>query len=330
MIKKGMVVKVLIVFLMILFLAIASPLIVFGSTGNYCRRQTEFKCECEVKESSELCTEVSEEEITEVYTEVKEETTVSHTEEDEETTVSYTEVEEETTEPVTEASELKKIQKSTNAKETTKTKESTKNLVFKPKAETEENETFTEMYISTDMASVHLTEKGEIVSKTLTLGEKVTVLSKPDSKGWVKISKNGVEGVIKSSNIMSEKDYLQKYQYLLAQILYSEAGGVSMYEMELVGEVVLNRLVTTYHEFANLHTLMDVLSQDGQYPETLAKIRSGIKPSDDAMKVAKSLLLTMSNDKLSNDCFWQTGFYPTWNVTVVLETSSHYYATLKK
>ena len=202
-------------------------------------------------------------------------------------------------------------------------------LSFVSSALLEENENWTEMYVRRDIVNVYMEDNEDAFYGTLTLGEMVEVSSEAVADGWVKIRKAGEEGYVKSSDVSTLEEFLQEYQYLLAQIIYCEAGGVSKAEMELVGEVVLNRLVTTYWEFDELHTLMEVLEQHNQYSETLGKIRNGLVPSEDAMEVAKELLLGMDNDRLPDDCYWQTGFYPTWNVTVILETESHYYSVPK-
>lgn len=188
-------------------------------------------------------------------------------------------------------------------------------------------EEWTEFFVAKDITEMYLAE-GEVYDM-LTLGQRVEVSSlEANLEGCVKVRVNGVEGYIKESDLMKEEDFLAKYQYLLAQILYCEAGGVGKEEMELVGEVVLNRLVTTYWEFAKLHTLWDVLNQANQYPDTLRKIEGEIEPSEAAMEVAKELLLGMNEDKLPDNCFWQTGFYPTWNVRVIKQTEHHYYSVV--
>ena len=126
----------------------------------------------------------------------------------------------------------------------------------------------------------------------------------------------------------SKSKYTDKEIYLFAQILYCEAGGANKAEMARVGQVVLNRLNTDYWEFKNCDTFYDVLVQENQYPETLAKIRNGIIPSKDAMAVAKGLIKGTIDSGLSEDVLWQTGFIPTWNVKVVYESQWHYYSVL--
>lgn len=134
----------------------------------------------------------------------------------------------------------------------------------------------------------------------------------------------------------SHKNYSNYEVQLLAEIIYCEASGTSRDEMAKVGQVILNRRDTTYWEFANCKTIYDVVSQKGQYPETLAKINNGIKLSnsidkaemDKAMEVAEGLLSGTINSGLSKDVLWQTGFEPSWDVIVVCQTNWHYYSVL--
>lgn len=137
--------------------------------------------------------------------------------------------------------------------------------------------------------------------------------------------------VAATPNLRAEagRKYSDADVYLLAQILYCEAGGVSRAEMARVGKVVLNRVNTDYHEFANCNTINQVLRQPGQYPETVAKIDNGIKPSQDALEVAEGLLSgTIQVSELSEDVLWQTGFVPDWQVRVVYQSGCHYYSVL--
>ena len=110
-------------------------------------------------------------------------------------------------------------------------------------------------------------------------------------------------------------------EYLLAQIIYCEAGGESEMEMWVTGSVVLNRARTDYPQFAAVDTIIDVLYQgDGtsnqQYSRiTINKIESGIVPSGTAQEIARNLI----SGKLKcvdEDVLYQTHVYPTWGVEV--------------
>ena len=186
--------------------------------------------------------------------------------------------------------------------------------------ETEEKnvEEWVDMHICVDVATIYESPDGEILEEGY-FTTKVKVSSEECKDGWRKIrfAEDRV-GYIKTENLMSANQMLDNFRYLFAQILYAEAGGVSMDEMRLVGEVVLNRLTTDYWEFEPYCTsLWGVLSQSGQYPDTLRKIRNGLVPSEDALEVARALLLDEYESLLPDDCLWQTGFYPSWNVEVV-------------
>ena len=126
--------------------------------------------------------------------------------------------------------------------------------------------------------------------------------------------------------------YSEEDIYLFAQILYCEAGGESKEEMARVGQVVLNRINTDYWEFEDVNTFYEVVTQKGQYPETWAKIRRGIKPSEDAIEVAEGLVNGTIDSGLGEDVYWQTGFVPDWNARVILKTRCdngyHYYSVL--
>lgn len=186
--------------------------------------------------------------------------------------------------------------------------------------ETEEKnvEEWVDMHICVDVATIYESPDGEILEEGY-FTTKVKVSSEECKDGWCKIrfAEDRV-GYIKAENLMSANQMLDNFRYLFAQILYAEAGGVSKGEMRLVGEVVLNRLTTDYWEFEPYCTsLWGVLSQSGQYPDTLRKIRNGLVPSEDALEVARALLLDEYESLLPDDCLWQTGFYPSWNVEVV-------------
>jgi len=130
----------------------------------------------------------------------------------------------------------------------------------------------------------------------------------------------------------SGSEYTDEEIYLFAQILYCEAGGESKEEMARVGQVVLNRMNTDYWEFEDVNTFYEVVTQKGQYPETWAKIKNGIVPSEDAIEVAEGLVNGTVDSGLGEDVYWQTGFVPDWNARVILKTKCdngyHYYSVL--
>ena len=184
--------------------------------------------------------------------------------------------------------------------------------------EAENAEEWVDMHICVDVATIYESPDGDVLEEGY-FTTKVEVSSEECKDGWCKIrfAEDRV-GYIKAENLMSANQMLDNFRYLFAQILYAEAGGVSMGEMRLVGEVVLNRLTTDYWEFEPYCTsLWGVLSQSGQYPDTLRKIRNGLVPSEDALEVARALLLDEYESLLPDDCLWQTGFYPSWNVEIV-------------
>lgn len=123
-----------------------------------------------------------------------------------------------------------------------------------------------------------------------------------------------------------QKAYSDSELYLLAQVLYAEAGGCGKEEMARVGQVVLNRINTDYWEFADNDSVIEVISKDNEYPETLSRIRNGLEPSRDSLQVAEGLLNGEIDSGLSEDVYWQTGFEPSWNVRVVYQSQWHYYA----
>lgn len=107
--------------------------------------------------------------------------------------------------------------------------------------------------------------------------------------------------------------------YLLAQILYCEAGGQGKAEMSYVGSVVINRACTDYHDFQSVDTIREVLYQGygtsaQQYAEeTIDKIEDGIEPSDDAMEVAEGLI-DGTIDCLDEEILFQMeDWMPTWD-----------------
>lgn len=121
-------------------------------------------------------------------------------------------------------------------------------------------------------------------------------------------------------------NYTQSDLYLLAQILYAEAGGCGESEMAKVGQVVLNRMNTNYWEFAHCNTIYEVLCQENGYPTTLRKINNGIKPSKLALQVAEGLLSGILDSGLDDNVFWQTKEIPSWDASVVEHTGWHYYS----
>lgn len=137
-----------------------------------------------------------------------------------------------------------------------------------------------------------------------------------------------VETEVETETEPETQVYARSDVYLLAQIVYAEAGGCSKDEMAKTGKVVINRVNTDYWEFAKCKTIEDVLYQKGSYPDTVRKIRNGLVPSQDALEVAKALLNGTIETGLSDEVFWQTGFKPSWNATVVLKTEWHYYSVL--
>ena len=107
--------------------------------------------------------------------------------------------------------------------------------------------------------------------------------------------------------------------YLLAQIVYCEAGGQGSSEMSYVGSVVINRARTDYHDFQSVDTIREVLYQGygtsaQQYAEeTIDKIEDGIEPSDDAMEVASGLI-DGTIDCLDEEILFQMeDWMPTWD-----------------
>lgn len=188
------------------------------------------------------------------------------------------------------------------------------------------NQAYEEMYVAIDLANAYLSMENTQVATTYTFG--YMLKGKMVNEKWFKFISNDETLYISADALMTQEDFLNEYQYVLAQALYSEAGGVGKKEMALVGEVILNRVKTTYWEFSTVHTIEQVLSQKGQYPTTWWKIQNGLEPSEDAMEVAKNLLLGTEELSLTEDTYWQTGFYPTWNVEVILTTQYHWYSKL--
>lgn len=107
--------------------------------------------------------------------------------------------------------------------------------------------------------------------------------------------------------------------YLLAQIVYCEAGGQGKAEMSYVGSVVINRARTDYYDFRNVDTIREVLYQGygtsaQQYAEeTINKIEDGIEPSEDATEVAEGLI-DGTIDCLDEEILFQMeDWMPTWD-----------------
>ena len=107
--------------------------------------------------------------------------------------------------------------------------------------------------------------------------------------------------------------------YLLAQIVYCEAGGQGSSEMSYVGSVVINRARTDYHDFRAVDTIREDLYQGygtsaQQYAEeTIDKIEDGIEPSDDAIEVASGLI-DGTIDCLDEEILFQMeDWMPTWD-----------------
>jgi len=111
-------------------------------------------------------------------------------------------------------------------------------------------------------------------------------------------------------------------EYLLAQIIFCEAGGEGAEEMRLAGSVVINRARTNYKDFKDVSSIPEVLYQgygtkQQQYsPITIEKIESGIEPSKAAKKVAKGLLRG-DLKCLPEKVLFQTDFVPKWDVEII-------------
>ncbi|MGN1299179.1 MAG: hypothetical protein ACI4UE_04270 [Candidatus Scatovivens sp.] len=157
---------------------------------------------------------------------------------------------------------------------------------------------------------------------------KETIAQTSNNRKIVTTTKKVVESTTTTKKAVREKNYTDSDVYLLAQILFCEAGGCGNSEMAKVGQVVLNRKNTDYWEFKDCDTIYDVVSQKNSYPQTLKKIKNGIVPSEAAKQVAKGLLDGSIDSGLSKDVLWQTGFKPSWNVIVVQKTEWHYYSAL--
>ena len=189
---------------------------------------------------------------------------------------------------------------------------------FNETEEEENAEEWVDMHICVDVATIYQSPEGEAL-EDIGFTKKVQLSSEECKEGWAKIRLNDERvGYIKTENLMTPDQMLNNFQYLLAQIMSAEAESVGFWEMLLVGEVVIYRIVTTYWEFEPYcTTLKGVVSQPGQYPDTYRKIQNGLVPSEVAMEAAKMILLDEHEFLLPDGCLWQTGFYPSWNVEVV-------------
>lgn len=182
-------------------------------------------------------------------------------------------------------------------------------------------------YVAVDRASVYSLD-GESILGTVKYTDRLKSTRYADGymveleghKGWVS------QEVLLSANVLLERD-----QYLLAQIGMAEAGGVGKSEMLLVMEVVTNRVATSYRDFAHVSTLIEVLMQKNQYPDTVKKIRNKLIPSTEALECAELILVGDYDRVLPEDCFWQTGFKPGWAAKVIYKSPcgngyTHYYS----
>ena len=196
-----------------------------------------------------------------------------------------------------------------------------------PKATTESTTKFTAE--STTELTTEATTKAITIATTKAV-EKTTI--KVVEETTAKKEVVTVKATAPKVRAKSGSEYTDEEIYLFAQILYCEAGGESKEEMARVGQVVLNRINTDYWEFEDVNTFYEVVTQKGQYPETWAKIRRGITPSQDALEVAEGLVNGTIDSGLGEDVYWQTGFVPDWNARVILKTKCdngyHYYSVL--
>lgn len=177
--------------------------------------------------------------------------------------------------------------------------------------------------VITDITSESIAEPVTEITTEIVKETTTKVVEETTKKEVVSVKVTAPKVRTKSASQFSDEEI-----YLFAQILYCEAGGASKNEMARVGQVVLNRMYTDYWEFEDVNTFYEVLTQNGQYPETWAKIRNGIVPSDDAIEVAEGLLDGTIDSGLSENVFWQTGFIPDWNAEVVYVSDWHYYSVV--
>ena len=120
---------------------------------------------------------------------------------------------------------------------------------------------------------------------------------------------------------------------LLGDIIFAEAAGCDDAERIRVGQVVLNRVHTSYWEFATQDTILDVVSS-GDYPTTWGRIQAGLRNEpgfcEEAYarchEIAEGLLAGTMSSCLSDDVFWQTRTEPKFNATVVFRSTWHCYS----
>jgi hypothetical protein len=171
--------------------------------------------------------------------------------------------------------------------------------------------------------------------------EKVETEKKTEAKKEEKVeNEEDTENEVITPEPQVLEEYSQVNEYLLAQAIHCEAGGTGdLNEMMYCGKVMLNRMISNASDFKNVTTLEEVLNQSNQYPETIAKIRSGIVPCDEAKEAAHRILCGETlyyQDKdgvsrvFGEDVLWQTGFFPSWNVDVIFQSEYHYYSVLHK
>lgn len=179
--------------------------------------------------------------------------------------------------------------------------------------------------------AVETTEKS--VEKTTTKVDETTKKNVETTKEMTTTTRKEVtttkktETTTKKVEPTSKNTYTSNDEYLLAQIIFCEAGICDRSEMAKVGKVVLNRVKSNHSDFKNCNTIKEVLYQKGQYhSNTLNQIRNNVKPSATALEVAKGLINGTEKSGLSDNVLWQTGFKPDWNVKVVCETKWHYYS----
>lgn len=150
------------------------------------------------------------------------------------------------------------------------------------------------------------------------LSDNVVVDDKTETETITEFEKEVIL-IILDSEFLQYKDS----EYLLAQILHCETGGENSLEMCYVGSVVLNRIRTDYHDFANINTVEEVLYQGYGTPlqqyanETIQKVEGGILPSEKALQVAHGLIYG-TIECLPECILFQTAFVPEgWNTEVV-------------
>lgn len=219
-------------------------------------------------------------------------------------------------------------------------------------------ESWNPMFIGVNRTDMYEEPDGEVI-RTLIFTNVVEVSSEECIDGWYKIRWESEEGYVQADALRTRQEMLDANQYQYAQAMTCEAGGVGIAEMARCGEVMINRTITTYWEFANQRNLTSVLSAPGQYPGTWQKIQNGITPSNKALAIAEAMLvgscdiekyfsleeyaelkeeeklmLAEYKDQFPDNTYWQTGFYPPWAVIVIYESYCgngywHYYSIPK-